>query len=184
MRELFRKIFHIGFGLAIAGVIYFLPQGTALGVLVLGTFVGLFFIDAILKGYHIPGVTSLVHNLEREGNLPGKGALFFAVSCLFCAAFFPVSIVVPAIVAFSLLDGVATIVGQRYGRHPIVNNKTAEGTLAGMALTFCGLLFLLPPLSAVLAVIVAGAVELFSPVDDNLLIPPVVCIVLTLAGMV
>jgi dolichol kinase len=93
---------------------------------------------------------------------------------------FEKEVVVPAIVALSLLDGVATIVGYHYGKHPIVNGKTAEGTGSGIFLTFLALLPLLPPVQAAVSAVVAGLVELFSPVDDNLTIPVFVCIALTL----
>jgi dolichol kinase len=183
MRELYRKIFHIGFGLAIAALIFLTPQDTALAVLMFGTLIGLIFTDAVLRSYHVPLISTLVDRFERKGELPGKGALFFAVSCLFCVVFFPKEVVVPAIIAFSVLDGIAAIVGHYFGRHKIFKGKTAEGTFAGMAVTFIVLLPLVPAAWAALAIIVGGAIELLSPLDDNLLIPPGVCIALTLAGI-
>lgn len=180
MRELFRKLVHIIFGLGIAALIQFAPKSVALPVLMAGTFAGIIFRDAIVRGYRIPLVSDLIDNLERENVRPGKGALYFALSSLFCLVIFEKEVVVPAIVALSLLDGVATIVGIYYGKHPIVRGKTAEGTSAGILLTIVALLPLLPPLQAVASAIVAGLVELFSPVDDNLTIPVFVCIVLTL----
>jgi len=183
MREFNRKIVHIGFGLAISALVYFAPQGIALGVLMVGTLIGLIFVDAILRGYRIPVFSLMVDRFERKGEFPGKGALFFAFSCLFCVLFFPKEVVVPAILAFTVLDGMAALIGIYFGRHRIYKEKTAEGTLGGMVITFIILLpFLQAPLSA-LTVLVAGLIELFSPLDDNLLIPPGVCIALTLAGM-
>jgi dolichol kinase len=184
MRELYRKIFHIGFGLAIAALIFFTDKNTALTVLMVGTLIGLIFTDAILRGYRVPVISTMVERFERRGELPGKGALFFAVSCLFCVALFPKEIVVPAIVCFSILDGLASLFGSYFGRHRIFNHKTAEGSLGGMAVAFVVLIFIVPPSTAALAVVIAGVIELFSPLDDNLLIPPGVCIGLSLAGIV
>jgi dolichol kinase len=184
MRELYRKIFHIGFGLAIAALIFFTDKATALTVLMVGTLIGLIFTDAILRGYRVPVISLMVERFERKGELPGKGALFFAISCLFCVALFPKEVVVPAIVTFSILDGLASLIGSHFGRHRIFNHKTAEGTLGGMAVTFVVLAFFVPLSTAALSVVVAGMIELFSPLDDNLLIPPGVCIALSLAGMV
>jgi phytol kinase len=184
MREFYRKIFHIGFGLAIAALVFLTGKDIALSVLMLGTLIGLIFTDAILKGYQVPAISFMVDSFERKGELPGKGALFFAVSCLFCIFFFPKEIVVPAIIAFSLLDGIAAISGQYLGRHKIYREKTAEGTCSGLAVTFVVLLIFLPAGEAVLAVAVAGLIELFCPLDDNLLILPGVCVALSLAGAV
>jgi phytol kinase len=184
MREFYRKIFHIGFGLAIAALVFLTEKEIALSILLLGTLIGLIFTDAILKGYRVPAISLMVDRFERKGELPGKGALFFAVSCLFCVFFFPQEIVVPAIIAFSLVDGIAAISGQYVGRHKIFREKTAEGTFTGAAVSFIILLFFLPAGLAALAVVVAGVIELVSPLDDNLLILPGVCIALSLAGMV
>lgn len=184
MREFYRKIVHIVFGLGIAALIQFTPKSIALPVLMTGTFAGIIFRDALVRGYRLPLVSDLIDKLERENVRPGKGALYFALSSLFCLVIFEKEVVVPAIVALSLLDGVATIVGSYCGRHPIFRGKTLEGTGSGILLTSFALLPLLSPLQAVVSAVVAGMVELFSPVDDNLTIPVFVCIALTLmAGL-
>ncbi len=184
MREFFRKLVHISFGLGIAALIQFTPKTIALPVLMTGTFAGIVFRDALVRGYRVPLVSDLIDKLERENVRPGKGALYFALSSLFCLVIFEKEVVVPAIVALSLLDGVATIVGYYYGKHPIFKSKTVEGTGSGILLTFIALLPLLSPTQAVVSAVVAGMVELFSPVDDNLTIPVFVCIALTLmAGL-
>jgi phytol kinase len=180
MREFYRKLVHIIFGLGIAALVQFTPKNIALPVLMTGTFAGIIFRDALVRGYRIPLVSDLIDKLERENVRPGKGALYFALSSLFCLVVFEKEVVVPAIVALSLLDGVATLVGSYYGRHPIFKGKTIEGTGSGILLTFIALLPLLSPIEAVASAVVAGMVELLSPVDDNLTIPVFVCIVLTL----
>lgn len=180
MREFYRKLVHIFFGLGIAALIQFTPKTIALPVLMTGTFAGIIFRDALVRGYRVPLVSDLIDKLERENVRPGKGALYFALSSLFCLVIFEKEVVVPAIVALSLLDGVATIVGYYYGKHPVFRGKTVEGTGSGILLTFIALLPLLPILQAVVSAVVAGMVELLSPVDDNLTIPVFVCIALTL----
>lgn len=180
MREFFRKLVHIVFGLGIAALIQFAPEGVALPVLMAGTFAGLIFQDAIMRGYRIPLVSCLIDRLERENVRPAKGALYFGLSAIACLVFFPEEIVVPAIVTLSLLDGLATIFGYYFGRHRFASGKSAEGTGSGILLTFVALLVLLPPLQAGISALVAGIVELFSPVDDNLTIPVFVCLALVL----
>ena len=180
MREFFRKLVHIIFGLGIAALIWFIPESTALPLLMTGTFAGIIFRDALVRGYRIPLVSNLIDNLERENVRPGKGALYFALSSLFCLVLFPEEIVVPAIITLSVLDGAATLVGYYYGRHPVFRGKTAEGSLAGVAVAVMFLLPFVPILQAAIVSVLAGLTELISPVDDNLTIPVVVCIALTL----
>ncbi|MDD1709803.1 MAG: hypothetical protein LUQ37_02700 [Methanoregulaceae archaeon] len=180
MREFSRKMVHIVFGLGIAALIQFTPESIALPVLMTGTFAGIIFRDALVRGFRVPLVSVLIDKMERENVRPGKGALYFALSSLFCLVLFDKEVVVPAIVTLSLLDGAATLVGYYYGKHPIIGKKTAEGTLAGIVITFFALLVLLSPVQAAISVIVAGLVELLSPIDDNLIIPVFVCIALTL----
>jgi len=183
MREFYRKSVHMLFGLGIAALIFATPKMVALSVLMLGTFIGILFTDAILRGYRLPVISGLVDSLERQDALPGRGALTFAVSSLFCVIFFDKAVAVPGILSLAVLDGTATIIGYYFGRTKVINGKTIEGSLAGMALCFVVLLPFLPVVEAALAVFVAGMVELFSPLDDNLLIPVSVCILLTLLGL-
>jgi dolichol kinase len=183
MREFFRKLVHIIFGLGIAALIWFTPVSVALPLLMTGTFAGIMFRDALVRGYRIPLISDLIDNLERENVRPGKGALYFALSSLFCLVLFPKEVVVPAIITLSVLDGAATLVGYYYGRHPVVGNKTAEGSLAGVTAAVFFLLPFVPPFQAVVVSVIAGLTELLSPVDDNLTIPVVVCIALTLLAM-
>jgi phytol kinase len=102
------------------------------------------------------------------------------VSALACTIIFPANVVVPALVVLSVLDSVTTLAGLRYGRHRIFNGKSWEGTLAGIAAAIPALLLFLTVPGSVAAAVTAGLIELFSPVDDNLLIPVGVCILLTL----
>jgi dolichol kinase len=87
---------------------------------------------------------------------------------------------VPALVSLAVLDSVTTLVGVRFGRHRIYNGKSWEGTLSGIAVTVLALLPFLSLPGALAASVIAGIIELFSPVDDNLVIPVGVCLLLVL----
>jgi phytol kinase len=180
MREIVRQLIHLCFGLGIAALVFFADHGTVIAVIAGGLLTGVVLVDLILRGHHVPVISPLVQYGDRCDPLPGKGAFFFAVSALACIIMFPVSIVVPALVALSVLDSVSTLAGTRFGRHRIHNGKSWEGTLAGIAVTVLALLPFLTIPGAVLAAIVTGIIELFSPVDDNLVIPVGVCLLLTL----
>jgi len=179
MQEIVRKLIHLFFGLGIAGMVLVLDQPTAIATLAGGLFIGIVLVDIILRRYTIPVLSSLVAYGDRGDPLPGKGAFFFAVSALFCVILFPAPVVIPALVTIAVLDSVTTIVGIQYGKRRIYNGKSWEGTIAGITVT---ILFLVPFLTvpgAVVVSVIAGIIELFSPVDDNLLVPVSICILLT-----
>ena len=180
MREIVRQTIHLCFGLAIAAFVYFVDHVMVIAILAGGLLIGVVLVDLILRGYHVPVISPLVQYGDRCDPLPGKGAFFFAVSALACIILFPVPVVVPALVALSVLDSVTTLAGTQFGRHRIHNGKSWEGTLSGIAVTVLALLPFLTLPGAFIAAIVTGIIELFSPVDDNLVIPVGVCILLTL----
>ncbi len=180
MQELFRKLVHLVFGLLIAGMVLIVGQTVATAILAGGLLIGIVLVDLILRGYRLPLFSLLINHFDRGDCLPGRGALTFAVSALACVVLFPLAISVPAIVTLAVLDSVTTIIGLRFGRHRIYNGKSWEGTLAGIAVTAVILLYFLSPAGAVGAAILAGVIELVSPVDDNLVIPVAVAVLLAL----
>jgi dolichol kinase len=180
MNESLRQVVHLIFGLGIAGFVLLFDRDIVLSILVLTLFVGFILSDAVARGYIIPVVSPIISGLERRDVAPGKGALFFALGALFCIVFFAKEVAFAGIVVLSLLDSVTTLVGVRFGRTRIYNHKSLEGTLAGFAVTAAVLsLFILPGIAIVTAVASAIA-ELVSPVDDNLIIPVVACLSITL----
>jgi dolichol kinase len=179
MQELARKLIHIIFGLGIAGMVLILDHTSAMAVLAGGLFSGLVLIDLILRGYSLPVFSAVVNYVDRRDPLPGRGALYFAVSALTCVILFPVAIVVPALVSLAVLDGVAAIAGTRFGRKRIYNGKSVEGTGSGIFVTFLVLLLFMPVHGAFVVAVIAGIIELFSPVDDNLVMPVGIGILLT-----
>ena len=180
MREIVRQLIHLCFGLGIAALVLFLDHALVVAVMAMGLLIGVFLVDLILRGYTVPVVSPLLHYGDRCDPLPGKGALFFAVSALACIILFPVPVVVPALVTLSVLDSVTTLAGVQFGRHRIFNGKSWEGTLSGIALTIVALIPFLTIPGAVVASVIAGIIELFSPIDDNLVIPVGVGILLML----
>jgi len=179
MDEIARKTIHIVFGIGIAVLISCCGKDLSLLVLSAVLLAGFILSDALARGYHIPLISHIVNEVERPGVVPGEGALLFFVSSLICLVLFPTPVVVPAVLALAVSDGISAIAGARYGRTRIRNGKSVEGALAGFAATAVVLLLVLPTFPAFLAAAVASAVEIISPVDDNLVIPVAVCVVLT-----
>ena len=179
MDESLRQIVHLVFGLGIAGFVLAFDRDITISVLLLALFVGFILSDAITRGYTIPIVSTIIETLERREAVPGKGALFFALGALFCLTFFEQEVTFLGLVVLSLLDSITTIAGIRFGKTRIYNHKSLEGTLAGIAVTAAVLCLLVQPSTALATAAVTGLAELISPVDDNLIIPVVACLVLT-----
>jgi dolichol kinase len=178
MKELIRQLVHLVFGLAVAGMVLVLGQAVSTAILAGGLFVGIVMVDLILRGCRVPLFSPLVDAFDRGDRLPGRGALYFAVSALTCVILFPVTISVPALVTLAVLDSVTAMVGVRFGRTQIYNGKSWEGTIAGIIVTILVLLPFLTLPGAVAIAVVAGVIELLSPVDDNLVIPVAVSVAL------
>ncbi|HWQ67396.1 MAG TPA: hypothetical protein VN372_11045 [Methanospirillum sp.] len=179
MSEFLRKVVHMVFGLLITLLIWQIPKVISLMIIGVGLLVGLVFIDLAMRGFQIPIITHLINGLERPGVFPGKGAFFFGISALVTLILFPAPVAAIGVFTLSVLDGIATIIGLRYGRIRIINHKSIEGTCGAIAVTFVMLLLLMNPIQAGIVAIVAGIVELASPVDDNLIIPIAVATIVT-----
>lgn len=179
MNESLRQVVHLVFGLGIAGFVLFFDRDLTLSVLMLALFVGFILSDAVSRGYTIPVVSAVIASLERRDAAPGRGALFFALGALFCLVFFDKEVAFIGLVVLALLDSVTTLVGVRFGRTRIYNHKSLEGTLAGLAATAAALCLLVAPPIALATAAVTALAELVSPVDDNLIVPVVACLALT-----
>ncbi len=184
MDEDLRKIAHLLFGLLISALLLSLEESRVLVILGSSVFTGLALSDAISRGYRIPLVSQIVERLERKEVLPGKGALFFAVSALICLIIFDPFTAFLGVLLLSVLDSTTTLVGMHVGRHRVFMHRTLEGTLAGIAAGTLSLLLFIGPTMAFLLSCIAGTVELLSPIDDNLTIPVAVCIVWSIIGLV
>jgi len=180
MQDIVRKLIHLIFGLLIAGMVYAAGKTIATAILAGGLFIGLVLVDLILRGYRLPVFSILLVHFDRNDTIPGKGAMMFGMSALVCVILFPVAIAVPAIVTLAVLDSVTTIAGQALGRHRIYNGKSFEGTAAGIIVTTIVLLVFMSLPGALAVAILAGIIELVSPVDDNLVIPVAVAVLLAI----
>lgn len=180
MNEFWRKIVHLCFGISIAALIWSGPKEAVLMILGTGLLIGLWFIDLAMRDIQVPVISHLLLYLERDGVFPGKGAFYFVFSSLITLMLFPSWIACTGVLVLSVLDGFATLIGLRYGRIRIINHKSVEGSLGAVVITLLVLILFLTPVQAVIISVVAGIAELASPVDDNLVIPPVVAVLLTL----
>jgi len=174
--EVHRKLIHLSSSVVpLALLILPADTGTALAAAAL---VGAIVIDLVrlrweafgsfLKRYL--GMAMRPHEADEL-----TGSTFLCLAALVCIVLFPMPITVSALFFLTLGDTAAALVGQRWGRTPLVPGKTLEGTLACLA-TCTIVVVLMPgiPLTAGLAgAFVATAVELFgtAAIDDNFGIP-------------
>jgi dolichol kinase len=178
MHEFWRKTVHLIFGLLITFFILTFPKDMVIMLLAAGLLGGLWFIDLAMRGINVPVISHLLYYLERDGVFPGKGAFFFVFSAFIITILFSSEIAATGVLVLAVLDGFATLIGLRYGRIRIINHKSIEGTAGAIIITIGVLFFFLSPIQAIVIAFIAGLVELASPVDDNLLIPLVVAILL------
>ncbi len=183
MNELIRQLSHLGFGILIAALIYLAPQYIVVAILSTSVFLGFLFSDAIIRGYSIPLISVIVGHLERDVEYPGKGTLVFLLTALFVTAVFPYPVAAVSILVLAVLDSVSTIAGVACGRHIIYKNKSAEGTAAGIIAAFVVLQFFIHPWIALFTSVIAGITELYSPVDDNMTIPLITALAITILSI-
>ncbi|TAJ44713.1 diacylglycerol/polyprenol kinase family protein [Methanofollis fontis] len=180
MNEYRRQAAHLVIGTGVAAILLLPFPGAATLIYASGLLGGLVLIETLIRGYHIPGISELVADLERDGAFPGKGSMYFVASALFCSIAFTAETAFVAVLSLAILDAVATMAGLRFGRHTIINGRTLEGSVSGFVALSIILLPIGGPAVALTASGVAAVVELLTPIDDNLVIPPIVGLVLTL----
>ena len=160
------------------------------GILLLSILLGYGVSRLHIRGAQLPVLTRLINMAEREKDkaFPGRGALRFLTGALLSLIVFRNNpdIVAAAIIVLALGDAASTLVGISFGRHRIFYNKkkSFEGSIAGVAAAFLGVVALTPfsPLTAMAASLTGMLVEsLPLGIDDNLTVPPAAGLAIWLA---
>ena len=124
----------------------------------------------------------MLRNDVKPGQWIVSGGAPVLAAALLVNVVFPCPIAAAALAVMLTGDDAAALVGRKFGKHKLVNNKSWEGTisfvLAGyifLALTgICNQMPLPFYLAGILAVIAGAVVELFTAqlkIDDNFTIP-------------
>ena len=186
-REVFRKIIHISSsGLAI--LLWYFGKDILLPWILLAAI--LFpILDYLRK--HIPLLKKLYFKLFGTVTRPYEFQVLSGASWVFMGAgltayLFNEKVAVIALLIMSLSDSAAAIIGIKYGTTRLFN-KSLEGTLAFLISTYL-IIFFLSSASLILLLICSitvTAIELFSTpkLNDNILIPVVTALILTLGGI-
>jgi dolichol kinase len=159
-----RKLVHVISGLAYIPLVYFFTE-ISLYVLFFLEFV--FFITVILlaflkKAKYQP-VCDMIHRWgrKRENYLPLKATLLINTGILISYFLFPVNILCAAIAITALDDGIATVAGEKFGKHnlPYSERKTYEGTMAGTIAAFASTVIFVSPVQALFGSVGALFIE-------------------------
>lgn len=125
----------------------------------------------------------ILRSCRRDEN--ERGFIFFFVSLAATLILFGHNLEVAnaAIIILALGDSFSTLIGTRWGKHPLIfnSNKSWEGSLTFILAAFIGALTQVPPLAALIGAVAGSITEAYSPIDDNLTIPLIAGAVITLS---
>lgn len=137
-----------------------------------------------LEGRDLPLIPEITRHAASQSELYGFAAapLYFAFGILSTLLIFPSPVSGAAIAIFALGDSTASIFGGLIGKRlPFNKGKTLEGSLAGFVFAFlAGSLFVAPWIAAIGAAVAMFVEYLPLPINDNVLIPVVTALALTL----
>ncbi len=164
--ELERQLIHLFTGIFFIIFVY-LTGDHALTLLLLLLVFYLAVIYVILNEMLPSPLYAFLCRWGRPGkqNIPLKGTILLVCGIVVSLILFPEEIVYASIAVVGFGDSVATIVGVTLGRHklPYSENKSIEGTLAGILAAFFTSMFFVTPVQAFVGS--AGGMLLESVVD-------------------
>ncbi len=182
MSELRRQLIHVVAGSTVIWCVLFLGRINALLLASLIFLLGL-IISILLKwGYKIPIASDLVKvaGRDKEKQFPAIGALMFFSGIILTMAFFQdMGVILGALIVAVYGDGASTLIGKAIGSIKTIGGLTLEGTVGGMIVSYLlltGIFNLVPALGAA----IFGMLSEMLPIDDNLSIPIVTAIVLSI----
>ncbi len=138
-----------------------------------------------LQGKNVPIISTITRYAASQSEL-GEFAfapIYFAVGILLTLLLFPAPASSAAVAIFALGDSTASIIGGTLEGKPLRFNraKTLEGSLGGFFFAFLAGSFFVSPWIALVGAAIAMTVEYLPlPVNDNILIPVITGLALTL----
>ena len=177
--EISRDVVHLIIGIAIISLAALLPdpRGLIVVLIIMGFILGSYTI--ISKGKF----SRMLYKFERKNTYFGSGAIWLALGALLAMGFiFSRNFLIAILAAIFIGDPLATIVGVMFGKHRIFYNreKSVEGSFAyfvavlAVAYLFIGLYAL--PIALIAAFVESWGIK----IDDNLMVPIILSILLFL----
>lgn len=177
-REYGRKLFHLVLGVSLGLLLFYVRKRYMIAVLTglisAGVLVRLF----LLKGYRFGFVEKFLHWFGRPNEI-GMGAMYFFIGALISILFFPREYAGVGVIVLGISDGLSAMIGMG-SSHKIYGEKSFEGTTAFYISAFLIIYFSTTLFQAVISSVALSLIELFSPVDDNIIIPPSCALILSL----
>lgn len=180
--EIKRQTFHLLAGLVLASLVYFdILNWISLSII---TIIGA-VIAIIDQKKRIPHLDYFRKNFERPTDYLGKGALTYFLGVLIVVAFFPKNIAVASTLILAVGDSFSHLIGKYYGKIKtrFSEHKNLEGFFAGWLLGGLSAWYFVGFPQAITAAGVAMLLEyadVTNILDDNILVPLVSALVLTL----
>jgi len=180
-REAMRKVIHLLLVFTIPISIYLpLQLVVAIGCAVCIAYLAAEYFR--VKGRYVPVITDVTDHCGRDHELKGwvltPFYLALSITALLAISggfvnFISRSAAYVSIVAATLGDASAALVGMRFGRHRhwLLRGKSVEGSLAFFVATFAGSLFFVNWQIAIAVAAISAIVEVFSGGFDNLTVP-------------
>lgn len=180
-QSIWRNLFHLS-GIVIPLLYLLVSKATALSLTIL-----LLCLISAVEFLRITGRLKLemVRKWfkEKEQNKP-TGAPAFLFASLVTILFFRKEVSICSLFVLCIADPCSSLVGRKLGKHPLFG-KSIEGTLAFLGSSLIILtLSSISPIVTFSVAIIATATELFTPsvIDDNLTIPIITGLALTVLG--
>ena len=182
LREIYRQMLHMVFGIIVAFSVLYLGKALTFPLFIL-TLVGI-FLYFYLKDHYIPVISDLLAMCGRE-NECGKGAILFAVGLLITLIVVEdINSIFYSILVFAVGDALATLIGVKGNLKIKYFGKTIEGFLAFFISTSI-ILYHPYGIYGIIVAFVGACVEFVSKkikIDDNLILPIIVAIILEFIG--
>jgi len=186
--ELFREIIHTSSFLVTLISKYLLGVHIVVPLIFAVTTLYIVSEFARIQGAKFPIVSAITWKaaLRPEFYEFATAPIFFALGIMLALVLFPDPINYASVTILTLGDGFATIFGKKIGRTviPFNKGKCLEGSLCGFTLALLAALIFVNPLKALIGATIGMLIEVLPlPINDNLTIPLVTGLALTLISL-
>lgn len=175
-----RQLIHAS-GVFIVVLSYLIPV-KALIVICVALMVFLVVIFRWDRYIYIPLFSTILRYCKRSED--ERGSIYFFIGIIITLIIFQSNLAVANAAILILLfgDSASTLVGKKWGKFilPLQKKKTLEGSLSFFVVGFLVSLTLLPAIPALSGALSGALTEAYSPLDDNLTIPLVAGLVMSL----
>jgi len=183
--ELIREIIHISSSLVALVSKYLLGIYIVVPLIFAVTMLYIVSEFARIQGAKFPVVSAITWKAARKPELYefATAPIFFALGVMLSLVLFPEPVNYASVVILTLGDGFATVFGKKFGKTvlPFNKGKRLEGSVFGFFFAFLGALVFVTPVKALVGAVIGMLVEVLPlPINDNLTIPLITGLTLTI----